>query len=641
MASGRNRLWDSTFSRMAGLLSAGAALVSILSFVATRGDGPEPAAAAGLAASKVGRVALAPAADTATSIGDSLQFTSSAADAHGQAVRAAVVHWSVDDPAVASVDSTGMVVARSAGRTGVTVTIGGHAARAVVVVAPRPMSLGIAGDSVLRLGEGAVEVLRATARDARHHEVAVGELHWSSSDVSVASVDSTGRLHALVPGAAVITANAGVLVAERSVVVLPVPASITLLAGADQRAPAGESVPDSVAVQVVSRGGRPVPGVAVRFLPAKGAGAAVPDTVRTDDKGVAAVQWTLGLVPGRQRMAVRVSGVDSALVLRAEADPLPGNTRIELVGSPPEGEVGQPLAGPVVLRVSDTAGVALADVPVTWTVLDDGLLSQAEARTDSLGEVSAHWALGPTAGVQRLRVHVGNPRSMPPYAVTARALAGPAVAVELASGNAQRGTPGTRLSKAIVFRAVDSLGNSVGGAEVWLWSSSGTVDSILQTAPDGKVTLRWTLGTRAGPARLVARLAGDVDSAVASAVVQPGVAATLAFLSPPGSATAGKTLSKPVQVVLRDQHGNPVSGVEVAFAVATGKVAPAKAVTDAEGRAATKWTLGAAAGRQVLSAAVQRPVLRASYAIEAKGTRPPPPPDSTGTPKGPFRRRAT
>lgn len=71
MASGRNRLWDSTFSRMAGLLSAGAALVSILSFVATRGDGPEPAAAAGLAASEVGRVALAPAADTATSIGDS------------------------------------------------------------------------------------------------------------------------------------------------------------------------------------------------------------------------------------------------------------------------------------------------------------------------------------------------------------------------------------------------------------------------------------------------------------------------------------------------------------------------------------------------------------------------------------------
>lgn len=630
MASVRNRLWDTTFSRMAGLLSAGAALASILSFVATRGDGSKAAAAAGLSA-EVGRVELSPAADSAFSIGDSLRFTSFAADPHGQAIRAAVVHWSVDDPAVASVDSTGLVVARAPGQTGLTVALGGRVARATVVVQPRAVTLVIEGDSALRIGEGFPALLRATARDARGHVVALPGLRWSVSDLLIATIDSTGRLLAMTPGSASVAVAAAGLAAERPVEVLPVPASITLLAGGDQRAPAGAAPMDSIAVQVVSRSGRPVPDVPVNFLPGRGAGEAVPDTVRTDAKGVARVEWILGSVPGRQQMAVRVDGVDSALVLRAEADPLPANTRIELVGEPPAGGVEQALATPVVLRVTDSLGVALAGVPVTWTALDDGFLSQAGARTDSLGEASVHWQLGQKAGPQRLRVHVGNPRSMPPYIVTATAAPGPAEEVELANGNAQRGAPGARLAKALVFRAVDSLGNPVPGATLRLSASSGTADSMVETSSTGTATLRWTLGTKAGPARLVATLDGVGDTAVASAMVQPGAAAAIAFLSPPSSASAGKTLSKPVQVVVRDAHGNPVPGVEVAFTAASGKVSPAKARTDAAGHADTRWTLGTAAGKQVLSARVAKPALRASHTIEAK--------PAAGTKPGTYRKR--
>jgi hypothetical protein len=129
MAIARKTKWDSTFKGVAALLSGGAALVSILSFVASRRESQDSARMAGLAAAEVSRIDLAPAADTAYSIGDTLHITTMAADAHGQALHAAAVHWSVDDPTVAEVDSTGQVVARGAGVTSVTVAIGGRAGR--------------------------------------------------------------------------------------------------------------------------------------------------------------------------------------------------------------------------------------------------------------------------------------------------------------------------------------------------------------------------------------------------------------------------------------------------------------------------------------------------------------------------------
>ena len=53
--------------------------------------------------------------------------------------------------------------------------------------------------------------------------------------------------------------------ADLAVEVYPVPGSITLLSGDAQRAPAGQRVPQAVRAQVVSRGGRPMPGVPVSF----------------------------------------------------------------------------------------------------------------------------------------------------------------------------------------------------------------------------------------------------------------------------------------------------------------------------------------------------------------------------------------
>ena len=94
-----------------------------------------------------------------------------AADAHGQALHAAAVHWSADDPTVAEVDSTGQVVARGVGVTSVTVAIGGRAGRARIWVLPRVTALAVEGDSVIRVAEGEAVTLQAAASDARGNRI--------------------------------------------------------------------------------------------------------------------------------------------------------------------------------------------------------------------------------------------------------------------------------------------------------------------------------------------------------------------------------------------------------------------------------------------------------------------------------------
>jgi hypothetical protein len=621
MATARKPKLDTTFKGVAALLSAGAALVSILSFVASRKAASEPAPVAGLSAIEVSRIDLSPSADTAYSLGDTLHITTTAADAHGQALRAAAVHWSVDDPAVAQVDSTGQVVATGPGVTTVTVAIGNRAGRARVWVLPRVTALAIEGDSVIRVAEADSLRLRAIASDARGNTIAPPELAWTAADGSIAMIDSSGTLHGMMPGGTAISVSAGGLAAERRIEVFPVPASITLTAGGTQHAAAGQRLPEPVSVQVVSRSGRPVPSVLVRFDASAGGGTLETDTVTTDAKGVAAARWTLGALPGRQRLAVEVAGIDSAMMVSAEADPTPTTTRITLVSDSLAGEVATTLPAPVVLHVSDTNGLALGDVPVTWTALDGGSFSLADARTDSLGDARAHWRLGPRAGRQRAKVQIGNPRTLPPYMLTAKAIPGAATSIRVVNGDTQSGVVGTALVRAVVIRAVDSLGNPVGGVPIHLRPQTGKTDSMVLTGRDGLASAKWTLGNSAGPARLVARLDTLPDSAVVTATARPGRAQKLYFAMAPASGTAGRALPKMVQVIVRDGYGNPIPKVPVRFSVAAGKAFPAQMTTDASGRASTTWTLGPKRGKQTLTAMVKTPALKVTHTVEATPPR--------------------
>ncbi len=620
---------DTTIKRLAALLSGGAALVSILSFLVGRRSAPE--LVAGMSVTEVDRLDLLPAADTAFALGDTVRLTALAADARGRAVLPTSIQWQTDDSTVAVVDSAGRVHVRGPGRAAVTVAAGSRMARAVVWVLPRVTDLVPPGDSVVRVAEGASLPFPVEARDARGNRIAAPGLRVTVADEAIAAVDSSGVLRAITPGTTTVSATLSDLLVQRRVEVVTVPASLTLAGGGGQRAAAGASLPGGLAVQVVSRSGRPVPRVPVLFDAGGSGGRAVPDTVLSDSAGVARARWTLGPRPGRQQVLVTVAGIDSPLVVTGEADPLPAGTRLVLQGDSLSGQVLETLAQPVLLQLTDTTGVPLADVPVTWKALDGGEAVAVSARSDSLGVVEARWTLGRKSGRQRLQVQVGNPRSFPPRQFAAVARPGPARRLTLVGGDGQQGTVGKPIPREVVLRVTDSLGNPVGDAPVEIRRlGRETEDSVIRSGKDGRIRLRWTLPRGAGRDGFTAHLADGGDSATVAVTVRPGAVDSLRFLEAPATAVAGRTSARSIRVRAADRFGNPVPGTSVSLAATAGKLSRTRPVTDSNGLASVRWTPGAAAGSQALTATAAGGKVRARH--EVKVTAP-------ATARRPQRRR--
>jgi adhesin/invasin len=600
----------------AGVISAGAGLVSILSYTHSLKSKYEPDSLAGGGMSAVRWIGISPTVDTASSVGDTIQLAVTATDGRGNALLGAATLWNSSDTSVASVDSGGMVVTRGPGGTAITVTVGGKSVKSRVYVVQRAVGLRIAGDTLLRIPEGDRTNAKAHLVDTRGFPIRGSSPKWQSADPSIASVDSLGQATGVAPGKTSLTARVDAMVAQLAVEVYPVASSLTVLSGDGQRAPAGRRVNQPVTVQVVSRSGRPIPGVPVRFVLEEGAGRAEPLADSSDVQGVVRASWTLGGFPGRQTLSVTAEGVASPATVTAEAEPVAANTRITVVSEGLEGPAGAALTEPVAVRVTDTSGVALVDVPVAWSAADEGSVLASESRTDSLGEARARWTLGPQSGTQRVYVQVGSPRTVPRFPVSAVALAGAPVKASLPATAKYDGVVGRVLRPLVEIKVLDRAGNAVPGVPVTLLPAQGTVtDSVLTSDSTGRVLVAWTLGRTAGVHHLTAKIEGIEKPVEISARAKAAGPANLAFVEPkPG--TAARAVQS-LDVALTDAYGNPVADQPVVFTTKFGSVSPARVMTDAKGRAHTRWTPGAKTGKRTLNAAVKGSDARTTFVLEA------------------------
>jgi hypothetical protein len=71
-----------------------------------------------------------------------------------------------------------------------------------------------------------------------------------------------------------------------------------------------------------------------------------------------------------------------------------------------------------------------------------------------------------------------------------------------------------------------------------------------------------------------------------------------------------------LDVDLTDGYGNPVADQPVVFATKSGSVNPARVMTDAHGRAHTRWPPASKEGRRTLVAAVKGSEARATFLLE-------------------------
>lgn len=593
-------------SSFAKTVSTLAALVSVLSFA--RAYGVIGDDASHLTVGDIGAVwiGITPTADTADALNDTLQLAATIKDRSGSALVGASLNWSSDHPEIASVTESGAVIAHAPGSTTVTATVGGLVARSKVVVRPFVASVRIAGDSTLVLRDGEQRAISARGVDRRGFVIPGIFPRWRSTDSAVFSIDSTGVATAVRPGRAALEATIDSVRAVAPVVVVPTAAAVRVVTGAEQRAPARGTLPLPVIVRVVSRHGLAIPNAKVRFRPLHSDDAVAPDTATTDTDGRAKTAWRLGPMPGARVMHVLAEGVDSTLVVTADAEPVASETRIVPLDTNQIAEIGAALPRAVGIRVTDTAGRPLSDLPVSWAALDGGTVEASAARTDSLGEARADWTLSNKAGSQRLRAQVGVTRAVPP--VVLRATARPATAATswLVAGNKQTGVVGEPLAKRIVVRVLDRAGNPVPGATVTFAPSRGSVaDSAVMADSTGQARATWTLDKAPGEHAMAVRVQGVARPLAVTATARPGTASAIELAPRQATGLPGKSLGDGVVATVTDEYGNVVRGATVTFKASAGALSPARAVTDDKGRVRTRWTLGTEGVEQSLVGRVQ------------------------------------
>jgi hypothetical protein len=602
---------------VAAVASTGAALVSIVSFLYSFGivgKSESHRTVGNLGAAWVG---VRPAADTATAIGDTLHLAATITDRAGAILVGTRPTWSSENPGVAVVRNDGSVVAQGPGTTTITVAVGGLVARSRIVVRQLVTSvdvIGADGANGITLRELDREPLRARALDARGHAIPDAVARWRVDDSSVVALDSAGIATARTPGRTIITTTVDGVVGHAALSVVAAPANIALLAGEEQHAPAGRPLPQNVVVRVVSRRGVPVSGALVTFRLADGDGALEPASALSDADGRARTSWTLGRLPGSQSLIATVQQLDSTLVVTAEADPVPANTRAAAVVEHPSGPAALTLSDPVQLRVTDSSGRVLPDVPVSWHALD-GAAEPLAPRTDSMGIARARWTLGRAAGTQRLRAQVGTAHgaAIPPVTITATALPGVAARIVVVSGDRQRGTVGATLRRPVVVRVLDAAGNGVADAALVVSAPSGTLlDTLVRTDSSGSAALRWTLDRSAGRQTLGVHLDGLAKSLDVVAWAQPGAPANLDFDEVHGSPLRAGQRKLVARVT--DLYGNPVPNAKLGMTAKGGRVSPARAVSDGRGAVSLTWTAGSGAA---LSVAIPGTDVRETYALNA------------------------
>ena len=351
------------------------------------------------------------------------------------------------------------------------------------------------------------------------------------------------------------------------------PAAVQVISGDAQTGVVGTELAAGLVVRVVDAAGAPVSGQVVNFVVLEGGGSIFAGTAVTNTAGQAQERWTLGTAAGAQRLEARaVDGTTGARIVFAtfEANALPGTpTQLSVVsGSGQAATKGSLLPVQLVTKVSDGHGNGVQGVAVSFAVTGgSGTVVPPSGTTDSSGQASAAWALGPEAGQQQVEARSAG---LPPatFDATATTPLEPVaiVAVTIVTSNL---TVGHSTLATAVTR--DAAGRELTG-RVITWSSSDEAAVIVNAS--GDVT-----ALSVGSATITATSEGKSGSTFVTTVAPPPTpVATVTAAVADGTIVVGQVTQ--ASAVPRDAAGNVLAGRTVTWTSS----APSVAAVDAAGR---------------------------------------------------------
>ncbi|MES2521778.1 MAG: Ig-like domain-containing protein [Gemmatimonadota bacterium] len=176
--------------------------------------------------------------------------------------------------------------------------------------------------------------------------------------------------------------------------------SLVIIGGSAQTGTVSSTLPQPLTVRLLDAQGAPVAGAPVFFTATGSSGTLTPSSATTGANGEASTSWRLGTTVGAQTVTASSSGTSpvsfSATAVAGAASQLTivsGNSQVAS-GS-------QPLPLPLVVRVADAFGNAVAGSTVTFGVTSGGgSIAPTTVTSDATGRATATWTLGAGIGAQ-------------------------------------------------------------------------------------------------------------------------------------------------------------------------------------------------------------------------------------------------
>ncbi len=383
------------------------------------------------------------------------------------------------------------------------------------------------------------------------------------------------------------------------------PTAIAIVSGNSQSGAVNTALPNPLIVKVTDTFGNAVNGATVNWARTSGNGTLGAATSTSDATGVASNSYTLGSTAGSEAVSASITGATVSFTLTSVAG---APAAIAIVsGNGQTGAVNQSLASAFVVKVTDAGGNAVANATVSWSA-NNGTITPTSI-TDASGLSSATMTLATVVGPASAVARIANNQSVTfgatvttgavtqlvfstqPSNTTANVVMSPVhAALRDAGGNATTSTNPVTIA----------LGNNPGGATL-----TGT---LTRNAVNGTATFDDLKLDRTGTAFTMVVTSGALTATSAAFNIGVGAAANIVIQAGDNqSATVGTAVAAPPSVKITDASSNPLAGIVVTFAVASGggSVSPVngQATTNASGIATlTSWTLGTTAGAQSLTA---------------------------------------
>ena len=387
---------------------------AVLAFAACGGSTEGPVATS---------VAVSPTTNlNMTALNQTTQLTAAVLDQHGDTIPNISFTWLSNNTAVATVSTNGLVTAKSAGSTTITITGGGVQGTVNVSVAQVPASVAkAAGDGQsATVGTSVatsltVQVLDATANPITGVTVTFAVTSGGGSvGTPSTTTDGTGNatttwtLGTNSTQTQRVTATAGAAQAIFTATATPgAAANVLVNAGNNQTAATGAPVTTAPSVKVTDSFGNAKSGVSVTFAPANGTSGSVTGATKTTNaSGVATVgSWTLGSA-GTNSLNATANGVANPFTFTATAvTPAAPTTMTLLSGQGQTGLVGYTTNLRPAVKVTDAQGFGVPGVSVMFAPGGGGSVTGGTVNTNAQGIAQVgSWTLGASAGANTLTV---------------------------------------------------------------------------------------------------------------------------------------------------------------------------------------------------------------------------------------------